>query len=205
MKVWHINMTIIYKKETFVTCKNRFLIVIATAIVYFVLYQVNIILFGLLNYSHRVDWVFLPSGLRLTFVLLFALNGAVGIMLASTLLTYLLCFDGSYVNLFITGSLAGLAPLVARQIAIEYLKLDEDLLNLNSYGLFKVSVLFAIISPLIHQLWYFWTGRTESFLTSAAVMMVGDWFGTVLVLASFGLTLRLIKPTLKRIKAKTIE
>lgn len=182
------------------TYKNRFLIVVATAIVYFVFYQVNIILFGSLNYSHRVDWVFLPSGLRLTFVLLFVANGAIGIMLASTLLTYLLYFDGSYVNLFITGSLAGLAPLVARQIAIDYLKFDKDLLNLNSYGLFKVSVLFAIISPLVHQLWYFWTGRTESFLTSAAVMMVGDWFGTVLVLASFALALRLIKPALARTK-----
>jgi hypothetical protein len=177
-----------------VNYKYRFLIVAATAIVYFVLYQVNIILFGSLNYSHRVDWVFLPSGLRLTFVLLFALNGAIGIMLASTLLTYLLYFDGSYMNMFISGSLAGFAPLLARQIAIDFLKLDEDLLNFNSYELFKVSVLFAIVSPLIHQLWYFWTGRTDSFLKSVAVMMVGDWFGTVLVLASFGLTLRLIKP-----------
>jgi hypothetical protein len=187
------------------TYKNRFLIIAATAIVYFVLYQVNIIFFGSLNYSHRVDWVFLPSGLRLTFVLIFAIEGAVGIMIASTLLTYLLYFDGNYLNLFITGSLAGLAPLIARQIAIDYLKLDKELLNFNQYVLFKVSVLFAIISPLVHQLWYFWIGRTENFLTSAAVMMVGDWFGTVLVLGSFGLILPLIKPTLKRIKAETTQ
>ena len=194
-----------HQKGTGVTYKNRFFIIAATAIVYFVLYQVNIIFFGSLNYSHRVDWVFLPSGLRLTFVLIFALEGAVGIMLASTLLTYLLYFDGNYLNLFITGSLAGLAPLIARQIAIDYLKLDKELLNLNQYVLIKVSVLFAIISPLVHQLWHFWIGRTESFLTSAAVMMVGDWFGTVLVLGSFGLILPLIKPNLKRIKAETTE
>jgi hypothetical protein len=188
-----------------VTFKNRILIIAATAIVYFVLYQVNIVLFGSLHYSHRVDWVFLPSGLRLTFVLLFALDGAIGIMLASTLLTYLLYFDGNYVNLFITGSLAGLAPLVARQIAIDYLKLDGDLSNLNPFGLFKVSLLFAIISPLIHQLWYFWTGRTESFITSAGVMMVGDWFGTVLVLTSVGLILPFAKSALERVKTNAAE
>ena len=180
------------------TYKKRFLIISATAFVYFVLYQVNMTLFGSLNYSHRVDWVFLPSGLRLTFVLLFALDGAFGIMLASTLITYLLYFDGSYLNLLITGSLAGFAPFLARQIAIDYLGLNESLLNLNSFELFKVSLLFAVISPLVHQLWYFWIGRTENFLTSAAVMMVGDWFGSVLVLASFALLLPLIRRVAKQ-------
>jgi hypothetical protein len=188
-----------------VTYKNRFFIVCTTAIVYFVLYQINLILFSSFNYSHRVDWVFLPSGLRLTFVLLFALDGAIGIMLASTLLTYFLYFDGSYLNLFITGSLAGLAPFIARQIAIDYFGLDKNLLNLRALGLLKVSVLFAIISPLVHQLWYFWTGRTENFLTSAAVMMVGDWFGTVLVLACFALILPWAKPALELVKGKAAE
>jgi hypothetical protein len=172
-----------------VAYKNRLFIVLATATVYFFLYQVNLSLFGGLHYSHRVDWVFLPSGLRLTFVLLFALDGALGIVLASTLVTYLMYFDGNYVNLLITGSLAGLAPYLARQIATVYLGLDQNLLNLNSLGLFKVSVLFAIISPLVHQLWYFWMGRTENFLSSTAVMMVGDWLGSVLVLAFLGLML----------------
>lgn len=187
------------------TYKNRFFIVCTTAIVYFVLYQVNLILFSSFHYSHRVDWVFLPSGLRLTFVLLFALDGAIGIVLASTLLTYFMYFDGNYLNLFIGGSLAGFAPFIARQIAIDYFKLDRDLLNLRALGLFKVSVLFAIISPLIHQLWYFWIGRTENFLTSTAVMMVGDWFGTVLVMACFALILPRIKPALEGAKAKAIE
>ena len=103
------------------------------------------------------------------------------------------------------GSLAGFAPFMARQIAIDYLKLDKDLLNLRALGLFKVSVLFAIISPLVHQLWYFWTGRTENFLTSTAVMMVGDWFGTVLVLASLGLLLRWLKSAVAKVKANTTK
>ena len=193
------------KKGIVVTYSNRLFIVAATASVYFALYQTNLILFGALNFSHRVDWVFLPSGLRLTFVLLFALDGAIGIMLASTLLTYFLYFDGSYLNLFITGALGGLAPLLARKIAIDHLKLDENLLNLDANGLFKVSVLFAIISPLVHQLWYFWTGRTENFLTSTAVMMVGDWFGTVLVLASLGLLLRWLKSAVAKVKANTTK
>lgn len=187
------------------TYKNRLLIVVTTAIAYFMLYQVNNIFFASLNYSHRVDWVFLPSGLRLMLVLVFALEGAIGIVLASTWLTYLLYFDGNYLSLFITGALSGLAPFIARQIAIDFLKLDKDLLNLNQYGLFKLSLLFAIISPLVHQTWYFWTGRTENFLASTAVMMVGDWFGTVLVLAICGLIFPLIKPVLTRVNANTTE
>ncbi len=196
LRSWYINIVIIAVKGTVVAYKNRFLIIAFTAAVYFVLYQVNMTLFGSLHYSHRVDLIFLPSGLRLAFVLLFAIDGALGIMIASTLITYLLYFDGSYLSLFITGSLAGLAPFVARHLAIDLLKLDRELSNLNPFGLFKVSVLFAIISPLIHQTWYFWTGRTENFLASAAMMMVGDWLGTVLVLACFGLLVPLVRRAL---------
>ena len=139
-------------------------------------------LFGSLNFSHRVDWIFLPSGLRLAFVLLFLADGAIGIALASTLITYLLYFDGSYTSMLLNGSMAGIAPYLARQVAIHHLQLDENLKNLKAIGILKISVLFAFISALVHQLWYFWNGKTDDFIASALVMMVGDLSGTLIVL-----------------------
>lgn len=139
-------------------------------------------LFGSLNFSHRVDWIFLPSGLRLAFVLLFLADGAIGIALASTLITYLFYFDGSYTSMLLNGSMAGIAPYLARHVAIHHLQLDENLKNLKAIGILKISVLFAFISALVHQLWYFWNGKTDDFIASALVMMVGDLSGTLIVL-----------------------
>lgn len=162
----------------------RLFIITGTAVSYYLLYQLNIYLFGSLNFSHRVDWVFLPSGLRLAFVLLFLGDGAIGIALASTLITYSMYFDGSYAGMLLSGSLAGVAPYTARLVAIRWFNLQENLINIKNVGLFKLSVLFAVISALMHQLWYFWNGKTRDFIDSTLVMIAGDWLGTVLVLAA---------------------
>ncbi len=170
-----------YIQDT-VSHRQRFAIIVITSISYYLLYRLNMTLFGSLNFSHRVDWIFLPSGLRLAFVLLFLADGAIGIALASTLITYLLYFDGSYTSMLLNGSMAGIAPYLARQVAIHHLQLDENLKNLKAIGILKISVLFAFISALVHQLWYFWNGKTDDFIASALVMMVGDLSGTLIVL-----------------------
>ena len=162
--------------------RQRLAIIALTAISYYLLYQLNMSLFGNLNFSHRVYWIFLPSGLRLAFVLLFLADGAIGIAMASTLITYLFYFDGSYLSMVLNGSMAGLAPYLARQMAIQFWQLDRNLRNLKAVGILKLSVLFAFISALVHQLWYFWHGKTEDFIASALVMMLGDLLGTVIVL-----------------------
>jgi hypothetical protein len=165
-----------------VSHRQRLAIIVFTSIGYFLLYRLNMSWFGSLNFSHRVDWIFLPSGLRLAFVLLFFADGAIGIALASTLITYLLYFDGNYVSMVLNGSMAGLAPYLARQVAMHYFQLDKNLKNLKVIGILKISALFAAISALVHQLWYFWNGKTDDFIASALVMMVGDLLGTLLVL-----------------------
>ncbi len=170
-----------YIQDT-VSHRQRFAIIVITSISYYLLYRLNMTLFGSLNFSHRVDWIFLPSGLRLAFVLLFLADGAIGIALASTLITYLFYFDGSYTSMLLNGSMAGIAPYLARQVAIHHLQLDENLKNLKAIGILKISVLFAFISALVHQLWYFWNGKTDDFIASALVMMVGDLSGTLIVL-----------------------
>ena len=179
-----------------VSFRQRLAVIAITSISYYLLYRLNMTLFGSLNFSHRVDWIFLPSGLRLAFVLLFLADGALGIALASTLITYLLYFDGSYISMVLNGSVAGLAPYLARQIAIHYWHLDKDLKNLKAIGILKISVLFALISALVHQLWYFWSGKTDDFLASASVMMVGDLLGTLMVL----FTLKVLAPRFNPLK-----
>ncbi len=173
---------------------KRLFIITATAIAYFLFDRLNTLLFEELEYSYSVHWVYLPSGLRMALILVFVANGAIGVTLASTLFTcYLPNFDGNYWTLAVTGLIMGLVPLWTRYIAIDWLKLDSELTNLNAIKLFQISVLFAVIPPIVQQLWFFHSEMTESFLTSTAVMIIGDWIGIVFFLYLLKLTLPVLR------------
>lgn len=159
------------------------LMVLGSALLYFYAFKLNFELFDWLEFSHGVNWVFLPSGLRLLLVLVLIEYGSLGIVLASIAINYFFKADGDHVFAIVTGLISGLAPLLARKIAIDFFHLSVELEGLTSKVFFKLTVLFAIISPVLHQLWFFWNGKTENFIASTLVMAVGDWFGTVLVLA----------------------
>lgn len=161
------------------------MVVLVTALAYLALYRLNFLVLGdAFNYSHRVDWLFLPSGLRLAFILVFVWSGAIGIILASTYITFVSYGDGSLTYLFISGSLAGVAPLIAREMAIRWLGLERELENLRSVGLFKLAVLFAAVSSIIHQFWYFWNGTEHLFIESSVVRFLGDLLGSIVVLGT---------------------
>lgn len=173
---------------------KRLFIITATAIAYFLLDWLNTLLFEELEYSYSVHWVYLPSGLRMALILVFAANGAIGVTLASTLFTYFLPnFDGNYWTLAVTGLIMGLVPLWTRYIAVDWLKLNSELTNLNAIKLFQISVLFAVIPPIVQQLWFFHSEMTENFLMSTAVMIIGDWVGIVFFLYLLRLTLPVLR------------
>ena len=70
------------------TVKRDLLVVVATAIAYVGLVKLNDFFFSSFSFSNGVDWIFLPSGLRLAFILVFVEWGAVGVAIASILLSY---------------------------------------------------------------------------------------------------------------------
>ncbi len=173
---------------------NKLFIITATALAYFLFDRVNVMLFEEREFSYSVHWVYLPSGLRMALILVFLTNGAIGVALAAMLIKYLLpSFDGDYWTLAMTGLIMGLAPLWTRHIAVDWLKLDPALTNLNAVKLFQLSVLFAVIPPVVQQLWFVYSKMTQDFLMSTAVMMVGDWVGIVFFLY----LLKLMLPALR--------
>jgi hypothetical protein len=169
------------------------LIITITATSYFLFDRLNSVFFDGLEYSYSVHWVYLPSGLKMALILVFLTNGAIGVALASTLFTYLLpSFDGNHWSLGVTGLIMGLTPLWTRHLAIRWVNLDPELSNLTSSMLFRLSLLFAVIPPVIQQLWFFHSEMTVDFLSSTAVMMIGDWVGIVFFLWLLKLTLPLL-------------
>jgi hypothetical protein len=175
----------------YISLLSKCALALGCALAYFLAFKLNLALFDSLKFSQGVNWVFIPSGLRMLLVLVLLFSGSVGIAIASCLINYMIGNDDQHFFNIVTAIISGFAPLVARQICIELLHVHASLSNLNSKTLFKLSVVFSVISALLHQVWFYWNDATENFIASSLVMAVGDWVGTVLVLATASLLLKL--------------
>lgn len=92
-------------------------IVVLTAAAYVALFEINSLLFSGLSFSANADWIYLPSGLRLGFVLVFGVWGALGIAMASIGTNLLHYPSGDAATLVVAGLISGLSPLLARKYA----------------------------------------------------------------------------------------
>jgi hypothetical protein len=168
-------------------------LVLVCAIAYFYAFKLNMHWFDLFEFSPGANWIFIPSGLRLLCVLVLLETGALGIVAASLFINYTLGSPDAHVFNIVTALVSAGAPYLSRHIAVHFLKLSPQLSGLTSAGFFKVSVMFAIVSATMHQLWFYWQGVTEHWLNSVLVMGLGDWLGTVLVLAFTSLMIKSYK------------
>jgi hypothetical protein len=175
------------------TLQTQALLVLICAVAYFYAFKLNLYWFDWIEFSHGANWVYIPSGLRLLFVLIMARLGGIGVALSSIAVNYSYGDTDAHVFNIITGVMSGASPCIARYLAIKWFSLDTLLVNLTGRDFFKISVLFAVVNALLHQLWYFWTDKTQDFLASTLAMGVGDWFGTVLVLATASLGIQIFK------------
>ena len=169
-------------------------LVLACGVIYFYAFELNTYWFNhWLEFSRGANWIFIPSGLRLLFVLVLATTGGSGIALGSIAINYSFGDSSAHVFNIVTGLISGAAPCLARHLSITWLELDTHLSNLTSRTFFKVSILFAAVNALMHQVWFYWIGHTENFVGSITAMAVGDWLGSVLVLATAHLCIQLYK------------
>lgn len=171
----------------------KLMICLVCAFGYFYAFQLNSYLFSHLKFAHGVNWVFLPSGLRLLLVLMMFEYGAIGVALGSIAVNYLGSEHPDNLFEIGTGLISGFAPLLARTIAVDVLKLGGDLEGLTPKVFIIITVLFAAISATLHQLWFYWNGVSDNFVFNSMVMAIGDWTGTVLVLAAASLLIKLSK------------
>lgn len=160
------------------------------AIAYFLAFQLNGYWFDWFEFSPGVNWVYIPSGLRLLFVLVLLETGALGIAAGTLLINYSLGPPDAHLFHVVTALLSGGAPYLSRHIAIHFFKLSPQLSGLTSAGFFKLSLMFAFVSATLHQIWFYCNGITDNWLNSCLAMCVGDWFGTVLVLAFASLMIK---------------
>ncbi len=173
--------------------ETQILITLACAVAYFYAYQLNAHYFEWLEFSQNVNWFYIPSGLRLLFVLVLTHMGALGITLGSIAINYIVGAPDAHVFNLGTALISGGSPYLARLIAIHLFQLNTWLNGLNGKTFFKITILFALTNALLHQIWFVCNGKTDHVITSGLVMAIGDWFGTVLVLACASCTIQVVK------------
>jgi len=163
--------------------RQNLLAAAGTSLVYCGFFAINQYLFSVLSYSTGTNWIFLPSGVRLFAILLFAQWGALGVILGGVGVVFSQSLSmGDPVTLMGSIALSGLAPLLARQICLGYGEFNPDLRGLSSNGLTRLAAIFAAISAGLHQLWFAWRGISDDIAGGLVAMFTGDVLGTLIVL-----------------------
>ena len=172
------------------TIPKKLLVIGIAAVLYYLSLWFNELIWGETEFSFDVHWVFFPSGIRFILVLLALESGAVGIVLGGMLWNFQDHPDLGLEFALITGLIAGLSPMIARKLSIKFLGLDPEFKVVSPLTLLKISILFATLSALLHQIWFYVQGLTEHFPLSLGVMAMSNLAGTWLVLMVFKLLIQ---------------
>ena len=167
-----------------VSLAEAFLALLISAIAYASLFYVNNWLTSELIFSLGVNWIYLPAGLRLFLTLIFGLPGALGIALASFLISYYGDFPQNLVVCLGIGLVSGFAPYLARFFVLSNVHLTPDLSDLNFQKLIACILIYALFSAVLHQ-WWFSTMALENAggMDQVSVMFIGDVFGSLLLIS----------------------
>lgn len=156
--------------------------VAATTILFLVTIVVNEFLFTRLEFAPGINWIYLPAGVRLLCVLLFAEAGAVGLLIASWLICFFHFFPNDPQRAFVGGILASLAPYLAYR-ALLASGVGASLRGMSGRRLLAFALLFSVVSPSMHHAWFAFMGQRNLWHGFLA-MAIGDLAGTLIVLYS---------------------
>lgn len=173
--------------------KNSLFLILISALAYTAGFEINQFFFSNFEQSYSAHLIYIPGGIRFLFVLVLAEYGAIGIALGSLFCDWVSHFNGDWLDIVPKALISGFAPLLARELAIRFLHLHPNLQGLNAAGLLRLSIVFALISASLHQLWFVLSHHTRDFANALMIMSVGDWLGSALVLASASLILSIYR------------
>jgi hypothetical protein len=171
---------------------NPILIVIS-ALLYALAFGINSFLMDSLTFSVGVNWIFLPAGLRLLLTLLFGFSGAIGIALASVLIAINFYFQHDLISGIGAGLIGGLAPYFANLFVFKNMSLTSNLETLDGNKLLNCIFIYSLISPVLHQAWFYIRGINDNFIEHVGVMFIGDLVGTLIIIYLAKLAIRSLK------------
>ena len=171
-----------------------------SALSYTSLFYLNSWLTSELVFSLGVNWIYLPAGLRLFLTLIFGLPGAIGITLASFLISYYGDFSRDLILCIGIGLVSGFAPYLARVFALNNVRLAPDLSDLNFQKLIVCILIYAFLSAVLHQWWFSTMALNNTGgINHVSVMFIGDVLGSLLLISLIKYSLDVLKKARKTV------
>jgi hypothetical protein len=153
-----------------------------TLIAFLVSLWINQEVFTHTSFVRGINWIFLPSGVRLLSTLLVGFDGAIGLLLAGLITDFLYWFPHDPVRAIAGAFLGSLAPYLVYRFALEYYELRASLTNLTPKRLLVLAVTYSIANPLFHHSWFALQGNTQNIGESFLMMFAGDLSGALIML-----------------------
>ncbi|TCF96477.1 hypothetical protein BZM26_37490 [Paraburkholderia strydomiana] len=156
--------------------------VIGTAVVFILSLWINQEIFTRSEFVRGVNWIYLPSGVRLLSTLLLGGDGAIGLLVASWLVDFFYFFPHDPTRSFAGGVIATVAPYAVYRLALEHYDLRASLTNLTPKRLLILALAYSIANPLLHHIWFALQGDAENLAERFFAMFVGDFAGATIML-----------------------
>lgn len=155
--------------------------VLATAALYFGAFSLNQLVFSTLEFGPGVNWIFLPAGFRLLSTLLFAEEGAIGLLLSSLLITHFLYPSMDLITGLGASCISAGAPYLTYRLALLY-GMPSTLQHLTAGRLSALIVIYSAMSSFLHQLWFVERGISSGLMTGFGAMFIGDLAGSLIII-----------------------
>jgi hypothetical protein len=162
----------------------NYITILISAFAFALSFVFNDYFFRSFELNQNVSLLFIPSGVRIFFVLTFNYLGAIGILLGSLLVSVFLG-DASQdsLNVALMAAIVNSgAALVARMLSVKLLKLDENLSLISMLDVVQICLVFAAVSAVGHQTLFYAFGATQDFFLASLSMFAGDVTGALLCL-----------------------
>lgn len=153
-----------------------------TLIAFLVSLWINQEVFTHTSFVRGINWIFLPSGVRLLSTLLVGFDGFVGLLVGGLLMNFFYWFPHDPVRSIAGAILGSLAPYLVYRLALERYDLKASLTNLTPKRLLVLAVAYSVANPLLHHIWFALQGNTQSIGESFVMMFMGDLTGALTML-----------------------
>ena len=166
------------------------ILIAITAIFYWLGYELQGLMFQFTEHIPGVNWFYLPAGLRVLFVLVAGIYGAVGIFAATIVIDLMHMQDLTGILLLLTALSSGFGAWVALWLLRWRGVIAEGLQGLTATGLLQFACVYAVFNALFHQVTW-WVFKREGSLLTVDIwpMFVGDLLGALAFLYGWKLLL----------------
>ena len=168
--------------------------VLISATLYFGCFHLNMMLFNTLELHSGANWIFLPAGVRLLCTLLLGLEGAIGLLIASLIISIQIYGDMGLVTNLLSACISAGAPYLVYRLALIN-GMPATLEKLNAAKLAALCLVYAFVSALLHSVWYTLRSVNTDMLTGFTAMFIGDLIGTLIILYAMKIVLATIRRT----------